>query len=78
MTTTAAQLATQAEELDEQELAQLLSSLLETYEERFAMAPDVAQAWSDEAARRAEEMRSGEDPGVPAEEVLARLRARLR
>lgn len=36
-----------------------------------------AAAWTVEAQRRYEELRSGEVEGVPAEEVLARIRSRL-
>lgn len=38
---------------------------------------EIAQAWADEAERRYEQLRSGEVEAIPAEEVFARLRARL-
>jgi putative addiction module component (TIGR02574 family) len=36
--------------------------------------PDESDEWLAELDRRAEEMRSGRDPGVPAEEVFAEMR----
>lgn len=38
---------------------------------------EIEQAWNEEIRRRLEEHRSGDVPGIPAEEVLAELRARL-
>ncbi len=52
-------------------LAELLISSLDEEDE-------IAAAWADEAERRYEELRSGELEAVPAEDVLQRVRARLR
>jgi putative addiction module component (TIGR02574 family) len=38
---------------------------------------EIAAAWAETADRRYEELRSGAVAGVPAEEVLARIRASL-
>jgi predicted RNase H-like HicB family nuclease len=38
---------------------------------------EIAARWTDEAQRGYEELRSGEVEGVPAEDVLARIRLRL-
>jgi putative addiction module component (TIGR02574 family) len=39
---------------------------------------EIAAAWADEAERRYQQLLSGDVEGVPAADVLARLRARLR
>jgi putative addiction module component (TIGR02574 family) len=39
---------------------------------------EITQAWADEAERRYEELRTGAVEAVSAEEVFARIRARLR
>lgn len=36
--------------------------------------PEIEKAWIDEINRRVEEMESGKDPGIPAEEVFRKLR----
>jgi putative addiction module component (TIGR02574 family) len=38
------------------------------------IAPPVEQAWRKEVSRRVDEIRRGEVPGVPGEEVSARIR----
>lgn len=63
--------------LPEEDRAQLFSSLLQSFE----TAPqdrDAARVWAEEAARRDRVMESGEEPGVPAEEVFRKLRASFR
>lgn len=50
------------------ELARFLEESLEVGKEQWA------DAWRDELGRRLEELRSGRVKGVPAEEVLERLR----
>ena len=52
------------------ELAHFLLQSLEPAEDGWA------EAWREELARRLEEIRSGQVVGVPAEEVLGRLRER--
>jgi hypothetical protein len=34
----------------------------------------IARIWAEEAERRDQAMESGEEPGIPAEEVFGRLR----
>jgi putative addiction module component (TIGR02574 family) len=48
-----------------------------------AIAPEesveeIAEAWSEEIARRAARVRAGESKGQPADEVFARIEAKLR
>jgi Putative addiction module component len=38
---------------------------------------EIARVWAEEAERRDQEMDSGDDPGIPAEEVFRKLRARF-
>ena len=50
------------------ELADYLLDTLEPAE------PDVTEAWQKELVRRMDEIRSGQATGIPAEDVLRRLR----
>lgn len=52
-------------------LAELLISSLDEEDE-------ITTAWADEAERRYHDLRSGKVEGIPAEEVLARVRSNLR
>jgi putative addiction module component (TIGR02574 family) len=42
-----------------------------------AFRDEVKAAWDAEIERRIRRLESGEDEGIPAEEVLAKLRAKL-
>ena len=55
---------------DRAELAHFLLESLEPVEEGWA------DAWREELSRRMEEIRTGKAMGIPAEDVLARLRER--
>jgi len=55
-------------------LAQLL---LWSLEEDVDEPAEVERAWEEELERRLQEWRSGRDPGVPAEQVIADLRERF-
>jgi putative addiction module component (TIGR02574 family) len=63
--------------LPEEARARLVESLLFSFEET-AQENEIAQVWAEEAARRDQAMESGEEPGIPAEEVFKRLRSSLR
>lgn len=52
-------------------LAELLIASLDEEDE-------ITHAWADEAERRYQELRSGTVQAIPAEEVFARVRSRLR
>lgn len=58
------------------ELAQRLFASLED-EEPAGGEAEVEQAWLEEADRRYDRYLSGETQSVPAEDALARVRARL-
>jgi putative addiction module component (TIGR02574 family) len=59
--------------LPNQERARLAEVLIDSLDEENA----IAQAWTDEAERRLEELRSGKVQSIPAEEVFARIRAQI-
>jgi putative addiction module component (TIGR02574 family) len=59
--------------LPSHERARLAEALIASLDEE----DEIAEAWAVEAERRYQELRSGAVEGVPAEDVLARLRARL-
>jgi len=58
--------------LPSHERARLAELLLASLDEE----DEIMEAWADVAERRLEELRSGAVKGIPAEEVLASLRAR--
>jgi putative addiction module component (TIGR02574 family) len=62
--------------LPEQAQVELLGRLLRSLTDTLAMDPDVAEAWTQEAIRRDEEMESGSVAGIPAEEVFKELRSK--
>lgn len=64
----------EALKLPSHERARLAEVLIGSLDEE----DEIAQAWADEAERRYEELRSGAVESVPAEEVFARIRARVR
>jgi putative addiction module component (TIGR02574 family) len=74
MALTLNEIEAEAMKLSEEERARLFSSLLLSFEESSRDA-EIAQAWAEEAARRDEAMESGEEPGIPAEEVFRKLRS---
>lgn len=63
--------------LPENDRAQLFSRLLLSFE-AVSQNEATASVWAEEAERRDRAMESGEEPGIPAEEVFKRLRASLR
>jgi putative addiction module component (TIGR02574 family) len=62
--------------LPEQARAELLGRLMRSLADASPMAPDVAEAWAQEAVRRDAEMESGSAAGVPAEEVFGQLESK--
>lgn len=60
--------------LPSHERARLAEVLISSLDEE----DEIAEAWVAEAERRYEELRTGKVQGVPAEDVLARVRASLR
>src|SRR5262245_618746 len=73
MALTLDEIEAEALKLPEEDRAQLFSSLLLSFEESSRDA-EIDQAWAEEAARRDQAMESGEEPGIPADEVFRKLR----
>jgi putative addiction module component (TIGR02574 family) len=71
------EIETEVLRLPEEARARLVESLLFSFEET-AQDNEIAQVWAEEAARRDQAMESGEELGIPAEEVFKRLRSSLR
>jgi putative addiction module component (TIGR02574 family) len=64
--------------LPEDARAKLMERLLLSFTEEKDSDEEVARAWVEEAERRDQEMSSGKEPGIPAEEVFRKLRSSLR
>lgn len=60
--------------LPSRERARLAEVLISSLDED----PEVERAWSEEIARRAEELRSGKVKAIPAKQAFASLRSRFR
>jgi putative addiction module component (TIGR02574 family) len=58
--------------------ARLLDKLLASLEQEPAWQAEWNRAWADEADRREAEISAGRSAWIPAEEAVARLRARLK
>lgn len=79
MSMTLDQIESEMLNLPEDDRARLFGSLLRSFEERAPGQDDrIVQIWAEEAERRDQAMDSGEEPGIPAEEVFQRLRSTLR
>jgi putative addiction module component (TIGR02574 family) len=74
MPMTVEQIEAEALKLPEQARVELLDRLMRSLAETAAMEPAVAEAWTQEAVRRDEEMESGHVAGIPAEKVFEELR----
>lgn len=68
------EIETEALRLPEEDRARLFESLLLSFDE-ITHEEENARVWAEEAARRDQAMESGEEPGIPAEEVFKRLRS---
>ena len=77
MSLTVDEIEAAARELAQDARAELLGRLMRSFEQDLDIDQGAAQAWADEAERRDEEMTRAGDPGLPAEEVFARVRALL-
>jgi hypothetical protein len=63
--------------LPEESRAELMGRLLLSFESTED-DPALVQVWAEEAERRDEEMLRTGDPGIPADQVFARLRSSLK
>lgn len=74
MPMTVEQIEAEVLKLPEQARVELLERLVRSLTETSAMEPAVAEAWTQEAVRRDEEMEAGQVAGIPAEQVLEELK----
>jgi len=78
MPATLEQVTEEVRELSPQDREQLLARLIRDLEPAENFSPDeIERAWDKEIARRLEEIDSGKVKTIPAEEVFARIQARL-
>ncbi len=75
---TVEQIKSQLLTLTQTERADLAYFLLQSLDGEEESEEEVEVAWAAELSRRAEEIKSGKVAGIPAEEVHARLREKLR
>lgn len=64
--------------LSEDDRADLALRLVESLDGAQEHEDDVEAAWTDEIARRVEDLRSGRVKPIPMEQALAQARARIR
>lgn len=60
--------------LPSEERAELIDAVLAS----LPIEPEIEAAWADEIERRIDDLESGRVRGIPAEQVFAEARARLR
>ena len=78
MPATLEQVTEEVRELSPQDREQLLARLIRDLEPAENVSPDeIERAWDKEIARRLEEIDSGKVKTIPAEEVFARIQAKL-
>ena len=78
MPVTLEQVTEEVRELSRQDREQLLARLIRDLEPvENLSAAEIESAWDNEIGRRLEEIDSGKVKAVPAEEVFARIQAKL-
>lgn len=76
MALTVDEIEAEALNLPEAERARVFERLLLSFQ--APQDDEVARAWAEEAERRALAMESGEEPGIPAEEVFRKAQSLFR
>jgi len=76
MTDPLANVLDQALKLSKDDRLTLAASLWASVEEE-PCSPEIHAAWVEELRRRLKRVESGEDPGIPWEEAMQRLRSRF-
>jgi len=72
------EIESQALQLSPEERGELIHRLVISLEGEPEDSPEViAKAWDEEIARRVADMEAGRTQWIPADEVMARLRARI-
>jgi len=78
MSATLEQVTEEVRELSPQDQRELLARLIRDLEPMETISPaEIEAAWDGEISQRLEEIDSGKVKRVPAEEVFARIQARL-
>ena len=78
MTQILEKLETEALQLSPPERELLIHRLIVSLEGELKDTPEaIAQAWDEEIARRVADMEAGRTQWIPADEVMARLRAKI-
>jgi putative addiction module component (TIGR02574 family) len=79
MSRTLEQIADEVLRLPEESRAKLMERLLSSFQEQAGSDDeDTARAWVEEAERRDDEMSSGREAGLTAQEVFSKLRSSRR
>jgi len=76
MPRTVDEIEAEALSLPEKDRARVFTNLLLSFQ--VPEDGEVASAWAEEAERRAQVRESGEEPGIPAEEVFREAQSLLR
>jgi putative addiction module component (TIGR02574 family) len=72
------EIESQALQLSPEERGELIHRLIISLEGEPEDSPEaIAKAWDEEIARRVADMEAGRTQWIPADEVMARLRARI-
>ena len=72
------ELENQALQLSPQERSELIHRLIVSLDGEPKESPEtIAKAWDEEIARRVADMESGRTKWIPADEVMAQLRAKI-
>jgi Putative addiction module component len=79
MSRTLEQIEDEVLRLPEESRVRLMERLLSSFQEQAGSEEEgIARAWVDEAERRDDEMSSGREEGLPAQEVISKLRSSRR
>jgi hypothetical protein len=79
MSRTLEQIEDEVLRLPEASRARLMERLLSSFQEQPGNAgEEIVRAWVEEAERRDDEMSSGKEEGLPAREVISKLRSSRR
>jgi putative addiction module component (TIGR02574 family) len=79
MSRTLEQIEDEVLRLPEESRARLMERLLSSFQKKAASdEEEIAGAWVAEAERRDDEMSSGREKGLPAQEVFSKLRSSSR
>jgi hypothetical protein len=79
MSRTLEQIEDEVLRLPEESRVRLMERLLSSFQEQAGSEEEgIARAWVEEAERRDDEMSSGREEGLPAQEVISKLRSSRR